>query len=205
MFRKAIKADRYGSAPMVSEPLNMFDAAPLADGAAALILARADADLPDFPNPPVRLLASALATSALAPHDQPDLLAFPAAEESTRRALAQANVELEDIDLFELHDRFSIFSALSLEAAGFAARGEGWQLAQNGGIQRQGRIPITTLGGSKARGEVGGATGVYQVAELVQQLRGELGEAQVPDARLGMAQCLGGAGSTAATHILSRM
>ena len=93
---------------------------------------------------------------------------------------------------------------LALEAAGFAGRGDGWRLAQDGQIARGGRIPISTFGGSKARGDSGGATGVYQIGEVALQLQGRAGAAQVPSVRLGMAQCLGGAGATAVTHILAR-
>ena len=93
-------------------------------------------------------------------------------------------------------------AALSLEACGFAARGEGWQLARDGLIRRDGRIPISTFGGLKARGNPVGATGVYQIVELVQQLRGKAGDCQVAGARVGMAQNLGGTGATAVTHIL---
>ena len=76
------------------------------------------------------------------------------------RARAQAAIQADDVDLFELFDAFSIYSALSLEAAGFAARGEGWAWAQNGAIARDGKLPIATLGGLKARGFAGGAAGV---------------------------------------------
>jgi acetyl-CoA C-acetyltransferase len=126
-----------------------------------------------------------------------------AASRSARLAYDQAGLEPGDIDLFELHDPFSIYAALSLEAAGFAERGQGWRLAQDGEITRQGRIPVTTFGGSKARGDAGGATGVYQIAEVALQLQGRAGENQVEGARIGMAQCLGGTGATAATHILA--
>ena len=102
-----------------------------------------------------------------------------------------------------MFDAFTVFAALSLEAAGFAERGRGWQLAA-GDIGLTGRIPISTFGGLKARGNPGGATGVYQIAEVVLQLRGEAGPNQVKDARWGMAQSLGGAGATAVTHIFER-
>jgi acetyl-CoA C-acetyltransferase len=110
-----------------------------------------------------------------------------------------------DVDLFELHDAFSIMAALSLEAAGFADRGRGVRLALDGEITPAGRVPIATMGGLKARGHPVGATGVYQVAEVVQQLRGQAGEAQLPGARVGMAQNIGGSGATVVTHILERM
>jgi acetyl-CoA C-acetyltransferase len=93
-------------------------------------------------------------------------------------------------------------SALSLEASGFAERGKGVQLAQAGEITRDGQIPICTMGGLKARGHPVGATGIYQVVEVVQQLRGEAGPNQIPNARLGMAQNIGGSGATVITHIL---
>ena len=116
---------------------------------------------------------------------------------------AQAAVETSDVDVFELHDAYTILSALSLEACGFAEPGSGWQLARDGEIGRDGRIPISTFGGLKARGNPAGATGVYQVVEVVQQLRGAAGDCQVADARVGMTQNLGGSGGTAVTHVLT--
>ena len=92
--------------------------------------------------------------------------------------------------------------ALALEACGFAERGAGVQLAREGAITLGGATPLATGGGCKARGDTVGANGVYQVAELVQQLRGGAGKAQVAGARVALAQCLGGIGATAATHIL---
>jgi acetyl-CoA C-acetyltransferase len=204
MYRRAIKPEDYRRAGMVSDPVNMYDAAPVADGAAALILARSDS-LPDTsPLPHVRIAASSLAVAAVAIHDRVDPLSLEAASISARMVYDQANLRPEDIDLFELHDPFSIYAALSLEAAGFASRGEGWRLAQDGEIGRDGRIPVTTFGGSKARGDTGGATGVYQVAEVALQLQWRAGDNQVEGARIGMAQCLAGTGGTAATHILAR-
>jgi acetyl-CoA C-acetyltransferase len=124
---------------------------------------------------------------------------------STRRAYEQAGVGPKAIDLFELHDAFSVMAALSLEGAGFAEKGQGLRLALDGEIGIDGRIPVTTMGGLKARGHPVGATGVYQIVEVVQQLRGLAGMNQVKDARLGMAQNIGGSGATVVTHILERM
>jgi acetyl-CoA C-acetyltransferase len=108
------------------------------------------------------------------------------------------------VDFFELHDAFSIMAALSLEACGFAERGQGPRLALDGEITLAGRIPITTRGGLKARGHPVGATGLYQIVEVVEQLRGVCGETQVADAKIGMAQNIGGSGATILTHILTR-
>jgi acetyl-CoA C-acetyltransferase len=113
-----------------------------------------------------------------------------------------AGIGLEDIDLFELHDGYTVLAALSLEACGFAEPGKGWQLARDGEIGLTGRIPISTCGGLKARGNPAGATGIYQIVEVARQLRGEAAACQVEGAAVGMAQNLGGNGATAVTHIL---
>lgn len=205
MFRKAIRAEAYQQAEMVSDPLNLFDAAPNADGAAAVVLTRPDLLPPVYAHPLVKIAASAVSTDTLALHDRHDLLGFRAARESVELARHRAGVTLEEIDFFEYHDAYSIYAALSLEAAGFAPRGEGWKLAAQGAIARDGRIPCATMGGLKARGFLGGATGVYQAVEAALQLRGEAGACQVAGARLGLIQSLGGPASTAVTHILERI
>ncbi len=203
MFQKAVKPETYAKAGMVSAPLNMFDVAPSADGAAALLLTRADLLPPKFPHALVEIVGSAAVTDTLALHDRPDPLTFNAARLSMERACAQAGILPKDADLFELFDAFSIYSALSLEAAGFSPRGEGWIWAQDGAIQLDGELPIATLGGLKARGFPGGATGAYQAVEAALQLRGQAGDAQVKDAKLALVQSLGGPASTAVTHVLS--
>jgi acetyl-CoA C-acetyltransferase len=193
MFQRAVKPEVYAKAGMVSAPLNMFDIAPNADGAAALLLTRPDLLPPKFPHPLVEIVGSSAVT---------DTLTFHAARLSMERACAQAGILPKDADLFELFDAFSIYSALSLEAAGFAERGKGWELAQDGFIQLDGELPIATLGGLKARGFPGGATGVYQAVEAALQLRGQAGEGQVKDAKTALVQSLGGPASTAVTHVL---
>ena len=201
MYRRAITLEDYKRAGMLSDPVNLYDAAPLGDGAAAILLGTSSiVRLPDRPS--LRVLGTAAATSRLAVHDQDDPLTLSAAATSTKKALEAAGIARDQLDLFEIHDSFSVYAALALEAAGYAPRGQGWQLARDGAIAREGSIPTLTFGGSKARGEVGGATGVYQVAEVALQLQGRAESSQVDGARFGMAQCLGAAGATAATTIL---
>lgn len=205
MFRKAIKPETYAKAGMVSAPLNMFDVAPNADGAAAIILTRRELLPPKFSHPLVEITGSSAVTDTLALHDRPDPLTFNAARLSIERACAQAGILPKDADFFELFDALSIYSALTLEAAGLAARGEGWKLAQNGAISLTGEMPITTLGGLKARGFPGGATGAYQAAEAALQLRGQAGGAQIAGAKTALVQSLGGPAATAVTHVLRRL
>lgn len=202
MFQKAVKPETYAKAAIVSAPLNMFDVAPNADGAAALLLTRAELLPPQFPHALVEVAGSSAVTDTLALHDRPDPLVFSAARLSIERACAQAGLMPKDVDLFELFDAFSIYSALSMEAAGLSPQGEGWKWAQNGAIQLTGEMPISTLGGLKARGFPGGATGVYQAAEAALQLRGQAGGAQVKGAKTALVQSLGGPAATAVTHVL---
>ena len=212
MFQKAIKAEMYTKAEMVSEPVNLFDIAPNADGAAAVVLTRRDLLPKDFPYPLVRIAGSGNSSDTLALHDRQDMLFFQAVQIATQQALKKAGITLEQVNFFEYHDAFSIYAALSLEAAGFAPRGEGWKLAENGAItlagsgdSRQTHIPCATMGGLKARGFPGGATGVYQAVEAALQLRGEAGPNQLNGARYGMIQSLGGPASTVVCHILEKM
>ncbi len=201
MFRNRLKAERFAAAPQVATPVSLFDAAPFGDGAAAIIVTRRERALDMVPQP-ITVVGSAIATDTLALHDRKNLLWLSAAELSVQKAMATANITPDEIDLFELHDSFTIMAALSLEAAGFAEPGEGYKLAQEDGIGRNGRIPISTFGGLKARGNPGGATGAYQIVEVVRQLRGQAGANQIAGATVGMAQNLGSSGATAVTHIL---
>jgi acetyl-CoA C-acetyltransferase len=205
MFRKAIKRETYTKAEMVSDPLNMFDVAPNADGAAALVLTRRDLLPSSYSHPLVKVAGSASASDTLALHDRKDMLFFDTAQISAGRAMKQAGVLLDHIDLFEYHDVFSIYAALQLEAVGFAIKGQGWKLAEDDEIGLKGKIPCATLGGMKARGFAGGAAGVYQAVEATLQLRGRAEANQVANATTALIQSLGGPASTAVSHILKRL
>jgi len=205
MFQKAIKPEAYTRAEMVSEPLNMFDVAPNADGAAAVILTRRDLLPKNFKHPLVRVSGSGNSSDTLAIHDRQNILEFQAAQIATQKALKKAGILLEDLNFFEYHDAFSIYAAISLEAAGFAPRGAGWKLAVDGSIYRNGKIPCATQGGLKARGFTGGASGVYQAVEATLQLRGAAGVNQLADPRYGLIQSLGGPASSAISHVLERI
>jgi acetyl-CoA C-acetyltransferase len=205
MYRKAISLEAYQKAEIASEPLNIFDVAPNADGAAALILTRPELLPREFPHAAVRLTASTIASDTFGIAERADPLWFAAANTSIEQALEKAGISREQADLFEYYDAFSIFAALSLEAAGFAERGKGWQIARDGKIALTSQIPCATMGGLKARGNPGGATGVYQAVEATMQLRGQAGANQVAGAHHALIQCLGGPASVAVTHILEKV
>jgi acetyl-CoA C-acetyltransferase len=205
MYRKAIRPEAYAAAEMVSDPVNLFDMAPAADGAAAAVLTRRELLPSAFKNPPVRIVGSASSTDSLALHDRKEPLRFESAGVSAHKALKQAGIDLQQIDFFEYHDAFSIYAALQLEAVGFADWGGGWKLGAQGEIGLGGRIPCATMGGMKARGFPGGAAGVYQAVEAAIQLRGQAGPNQVRNAKYGLIQSLGGPASTAVSHVLQKI
>lgn len=204
MFRNRLRAGAFAKAPMIADPVNLFDCAPDGDGAAALVLV--DSELAaDLAPRPVAILGSAVATDSLSLQDRPDPLALPAVAQSTQNCLDQAGLDLGELDALELHDAYTILTALSLEAMGYSDRGRGWEWARDDGrrIALTGELPLSAFGGLKSRGHPGGATGVYQAVEAFQQLTGQAGDNQIEGARHILIQSVGGLGATVATHILS--
>ncbi len=204
MYRNLIKAGSFQNAPMVAEPVSLFDSAPDGDGAAVVILMPLE-KAEDRVAHPIKIIGSAVATDTLAIQDRENLLRLGAVEQSFNKVLAQAGIKREDIHFAELHDAFTILSALSLEAMGFSDVGKGHEWGANTGesISLKGRLPVSTFGGLKSRGNPHGASGVYQAVEACLQLRGEAGNNQVAhEPKIGLIQSIGGIGSTVATHIL---
>ena len=192
----------YNQAATAAAPLNAFDLAAHADGAAALILTRADLVPKDLGHKPIKLLSSSLIAGRLAVHDRQDPLFFEAAAVSVRQACLKANIPLANIDFFEYSDSTTLHALLSLEAAGFAPRGQAWTLAMEGSLTLQGSLPVATMGGHMGRGFPLGASGVYQAVRLAAVAR-EAGANQITHARYGMIHSLAGTGSAAVTHILA--
>jgi len=186
---------------IVHHPLRLLDCSPICDGAAAVVLAPSTEARAYSPYP-VRIFASSVATDRFRVEDRKEPLWLEAAHLSAQKAFRQANVNIEDLSLFELHDAFSIMACLLLEAVGFAEVGQGWRLAAEKRIGLRGEIPITTMGGLKARGHPVGATALYQACEIVLQLTDRAGKNQVRNASFGMMQSVGAAATTVITHIL---
>jgi acetyl-CoA C-acetyltransferase len=203
MFRKEVSVAEYMRAPFVADPIGLLDSSPMADGAAAVVLASGELAR-SLGRGQVRVAGSAVATDYLALHDRLDPLDLVAVRVSTARALGQAGLSITDVSFFEPHDAFTVMAVLCLEACGFARRGEACALAARGHFDRGGALPICTMGGLKARGHPVGATGVYQAVEAVLQLRQEAGACQVQGAKVGLIQNVGGSGATAITHVLVR-
>jgi acetyl-CoA C-acetyltransferase len=205
LLRKEIDVDGYLASRVVAPPVRLFDASPICDGSAALVLASAEAAASLGGAERVRILASAAATAPLALSRRADPLVLEAVAASTERALAQARIERSEVDFFELHDAYTIMSALTLESAGFAAPGTAGRVAAEGRLALDGDLPIATFGGLKARGHPVGATGCYQLVEAYLQLTESGGANQVRGAELALVQNIGGTGATVVSHVLRRV
>ncbi len=203
MFRFPVTRAQYQKAKMVAAPINLLDSSPIADGAAAVVVVPEEA-VSRYAGKPVWIRAIEVRTDTISLDSSADILWLKAAETSTRNALKTAGISHNDIRFFELHDAFSIMSALSLECSGFAERGKAVAAANKGDFSLEGRLPIATMGGLKARGHPVGATGVYQIVEAALQLRGQAPDKLQLDApTYGMCQNIGGSGATIVTTILS--
>ncbi|MDX1436639.1 MAG: thiolase domain-containing protein [Anaerolineales bacterium] len=185
---------------IIHAPMRLLDSSPICDGAAAVLLAPTD-EARAFSSTPVNILASSVATDVFKIYDRKDPLWLEAAYRSAQSAFRQANANREDISFYEVHDAFSITACLLLEATGFAERGEGWRLAATKKIGLRGPVPLSTMGGLKARGHPIGATALYQACEMTLQLTGLAGKNQIRNPKLALAQSVGGVGSTVITHI----
>jgi acetyl-CoA C-acetyltransferase len=187
----------YLNSRVLVDPVKLFDAPPMCDGAAAIILASevvARSATRGGGLPLVQVCASAIGTDSLAIARRHQKLTLDGV----------AMVGPQDIDIFELHDAYTIITALSLEAAGFAKPGEGVHFGKQGEIALDGTLPILTMGGLKARGHPVGATGVYQLVETYLQLTGTAGANRVKAPSMALVQNIRGAGATVVSHILKR-
>jgi len=193
------------SSVMVADPLHILDCSPITDGGSAVILCPADKAAELAKHAPVKVLGLGQASASIAYHSRDDLTELAAVKQSAERAYAMADKTPADIDVCEVHDCFTIAEIMATEALGFVERGHGGKAVEAGETARDGRIPINPSGGLKAKGHPVGATGVAQVVEIVEQLRGEAEGRQVEGARVGMTQNMGGTGASSVCHILEAM
>jgi acetyl-CoA C-acetyltransferase len=175
--------------PVVAEPLRRTDCSPVSDGAAAVVLSTAPT--PGAAAAPVRLAGFGHANDFL-PAAKRDPLEFAGSVAAWQRALAMAGAGLDDLDLAEVHDCFTIAELVLYEVMGLTSRGEGRRAVEEGWVQRGGRLPVNLSGGLKAKGHPVGATGVSQHVLAAMQLSGTAGEMQLPGARRAAVHNMGG-------------
>ncbi len=198
-----ITVDAVLKSVMVADPLRILDCSPITDGAAALVLAPADMAR-KLKKPPVRITGFGHATDTIALSDRKDITWLGAVEKAAQSAMKMAGKKPSDLSLIEVHDCFTIAEICVTEALGLFPRGQGGPAVEQGLTRLGGKIPVNVSGGLKSKGHPVGATGVAQAVELVKQLRGEAGPRQVKDARVGLAQNMGGSGGSCLVHIFEK-
>ena len=201
-LRKRVDLQTVINSPVIADPIRLFDACPISDGAAAVYLA-AEEEARRLNDTPVWVAAVVNATDSVDVLSRRHLDRLEAAIRSAREAYRLAGIEAGDIDVAEVHDAYSITGVLGVEAMGFAEVGQAAKLVYEGRFAPGDKPTINPSGGLKSRGHPVGATGVYQVAEVVMQLRGDFPGVKV-DAEVGAAQNVGGVGSNVTTTILKR-
>jgi acetyl-CoA C-acetyltransferase len=201
-FQKKISRADVRAAPLVADPLGLYDCCPVSDGAVALLLSSPEVAR-KFTDHPVYLDGMGAGTDALAVQERGRITSFRATQRAAHEAFRSAGWHRSDVSFLEVHDCFTIAELLALEDLGFAGPGEAAALTLSGETRRDGRLPVNPDGGLKSKGHPIGATGVSQVYEIFLQLRGEAGSRQVAHAEHALAHNVGGAGATAAVSLFS--
>ncbi len=190
-FRKAVTPEEVLASRPIADPLRLLDCAPVSDGAAAVILASERVARELGNGRAIRLAASALRTGEV--ESAPGSMSFePLTRKTALEAYERAGIGPEDVDFAEVHDCFTIAEALRVEGLGLFQQGTYPAAVERGEADISGRLPINPSGGLLGKGHPLGATGVAQVVEVVRQLRGEAGDRQITDPRVGLAHCRGG-------------
>jgi len=193
-FGRETNVEAVLDSPYVAEPFRLMDCCPFSDGAAAAVVVRAD--LADSFDAPVGVSGIGHATDIVPVADKERPGATRAARDAAADAYSQADRTPSAVDFAEVHDCFTGAEVLATEALGFFEDGAGGPAAADGRTALEGEVPINPSGGLKAKGHPIGATGTAQIVELAEQLRGEAGDRQVDDARVGLAHNLGGDAAT---------
>ncbi|MBD3172718.1 thiolase domain-containing protein [Candidatus Bathyarchaeota archaeon] len=189
--------ERAISTPMEADPIHMMECSGIGDGAAALLLTPSEGE-------GVEVAGTAVSTDYTSIAQRHNPLEMKAIKTAANRAYKMAGIKANEIDLVEVQDDYTINGILGIEGLGLAETGEGAKLVNSDEVDREGKIPVNTFGGLKARGNPIGATGLYQLAEITMQLQGKAGDHQVEDAEYGVAQNMGGMASICAINVLRR-
>ncbi len=187
----------------VAEPLNILDCSPITDGAAAAIICPVEMAR-ELQKPVVKIIGSGHATDSIALAQRKDVAWLESTYLAGKRAYAMAGLTPENMDLVEVHDCFTIAEICVTEALGLVEKGKGGEAVEAGVTALDGKIPVNTSGGLKSKGHPVGATGIAQIIEVVKQLRGEAGDRQLKDPKVGMTQNMGGSGASTVCHIFEK-
>jgi acetyl-CoA C-acetyltransferase len=202
-FHNIISIDDVLEAAMIADPLGLYDCSPMTDGAASVVLMPLEKalKLSNIPKP-IKISGIAQATDTIALAQRESFTTFQATVEAANKAYKMANKSPEDINVVEVHDCFTIAEICAIEDLGFFEKGKGAKATEDDLTALDGKLPVNPSGGLKGKGHPVGATGVAQIVNIVEQLRGESKDLQIKNAKVGLAHNLGGSGATVTVTIL---
>jgi len=196
-YQRPISLEDIKKSPIIASPFRLMDCSLSVNGGAAAILSKEKSD--------VEIIGSGFATDYLLTFGREMLTHFKATRLAAEQAFSQAKIKPQDIDVAEVHDAFTSVELFSYEDLGFAPIGKGADLIRKGKVNLDGESPVNTSGGLKAKGHPISATGLAQIYEIVNQLRGRCGERQVKGPQIGLCHNVGGAGGSVTVHILKKV
>ena len=195
-YKKLVTMDMIKKSPVVASPLRLFDCSIPCNGASAVIISSDKSE--------VELAGSGLSTSNLTSFERENMTSWDSTINAARNAYQQANINAQDMDIAEIHDAFTPVELISYEDLGFAEKGKGNILIRENITKMNGKLPVNTSGGLKAKGHPISATGVSQIYELFLQITKNAENRQVDNIKYGLTHNIGGAGSTTSVHILKK-
>jgi len=196
-YQRPVSLEKIKNSPIIASPFRLFDCSLSVNGGAAVILTKEKTD--------IEIIGSGFATDYLLTFGREEPWHFKATRLAAKKAFKEAKIKPLDIQVAEVHDAFTSVELFSYEDLGFAEIGEGAELIRKGIVNLDGKLPVNTSGGLKAKGHPISVTGLAQVYEIVNQLRGKCGERQVKNAKIGLCHNIGGTGGSITVHILKRV
>ncbi|MEK6869631.1 MAG: thiolase domain-containing protein, partial [Nanoarchaeota archaeon] len=189
--------DMIKNSPMVASPLRLFDCSISVNGAAAAIISKDKTD--------IEIVGTGMNTSNLSAIERGDMTTMKASVTAAKQAYQEAGISPKDISIAELHDAFTPLELISYEDLGFAKKGHGKDMIRKGATKLNGKLPVNTSGGLKAKGHPISPTGLSQIYEIVIQMKKQAGKRQVDNIKYGLAQNIGGVGTLVSAHILKNL
>jgi len=199
-MQKEITVETALNSRPVATPLKLYDCSLITDGASCLILTKPEL-ASKFTDQPVHITGTGQASDTIGLYERESLTSLQAAKLAAQTAYKMAQVTPDDIDVAEVHDCFTIAEIIAYEDLNFCPTGKGGTLVESGETRLDGRLPVNTSGGLKAKGHPVGATGTAQAYEIYLQLTGQADNRQVKNAQVGLTHNVGGSGATATVHI----
>ncbi len=196
-YKRPVPLEKIKSAPKIAGDFTKYDCSLSVNGGAAVIVSREKTD--------IQVIGSGFATDYLLTFNREEPWHFKATEIAAQKAYSQAKISPKDVQVAEVHDAFTSVELFSYEDLGFAEKGRGAELIRKGIVNLDGKLPVNPSGGLKARGHPISPTGLAQIYEIVNQLRGRCGQRQIkPIPQIGLAHNVGGAGGSVTVHIFKK-